>query len=132
MVREPTSSTEAGARGSGSSMEGVLLVGKLASYYKQLDRLLYEYSFLLVAASDCLLRRVGNQQLMSLTAKGWRKQDVLYYHVMEMQIGVVVATMMQIQMIPKNLGKELKIITCMILGTMHGRIMGVLIVCTAA
>lgn len=78
-MREPTSSTEAGARASGSSMEGVLLVGK----------------------------------------------------VMEMQIGVVVATMMQMQVIPKNLGKELKIITCMILGTMHGRIMGVLIVCTA-
>ncbi|XBI40976.1 hypothetical protein VPH35_125490 [Triticum aestivum] len=80
MERKPTSSTEAVARGSGSSMEGVRLTGK----------------------------------------------------VMELQIGMAAATMMQVQVVLKALGKELKIITYMILGTIHGRIMGVFIVCTVA
>lgn len=78
MVHEPT--MKAVARGSDSSMEGVLLFGK----------------------------------------------------VMELQIGVAAATRMQMEVVPKDLGKDLKTITYMILGTMHGRIMGVLIARTAA
>ena len=79
-MREPTSSMEAVARGSSSSMEGGHLIGK----------------------------------------------------VLELQIGVAVAITMQMQVVPKDLAKKLKTITYMILGTMHGRIMVVLIVCTAA